>query len=1596
MELNKYQSTPDSLNLEEYPAEIKEDFYNFVTNVPYIKNLISADRPRAADCPRDDQGRIIVDLTNPPIIEDTNYFRPTALYFQEHGVLTHLRPNPNPNSEYGKWVREEIRRCYMGYVRPSDGAWVTGDMYFFLNYCPIMKVKKIKGRKGIRVVDFPDFLEGQWLKFMYIDKAREAGKHGSELAARGRGKAHPYDEFIYTPDGVKQWKDIKVGDYIFGDNGKLTKVIDIPFDDVAPIYELTLSSGYKVKCSEGHLWKVYSHCRGEIIVSTKELLKLYKRPRKISSHNPSGIELDCTIPVGKGVEFPYNKTNIDPYTFGLLLGDGCFRHLNNKNTIYFTSNNEDFEIYKNIIPYNYIKYNSKYSYGIRINNIGNILKSYNLNYKKSEDKFIPEEYKYNSRAVRIALLKGLLDTDGTVTKGKIELVLSSRKMVEDVQWLCSSLGIATSNIRIKKTWYYNSDRVKVHCLDAYRLSIFSEINLFTLPRKTKLWSNRSKTNYGKSKYKGYKIVNIKYIGKQKAKCITVDNESHCYLINNFIVTHNSYTMAAIMAKRFILGEYNELEHKATTKVETFCASYLKNYLNEDGVLNKFESYIDFCSEYTQFPKKRLISSMNNMHWQMGYKDNNSEAKKGSLNEVIGISVKDSEGKLRGKRGAFIGLEEFGSFPNLIGLYGTLRPSMEDGDVVFGMIYAQGCVCAGTKVLKLNGEPVNIEDVNINDHLLGYNGNNYSNEKISWLSPKAYKECLHIKTSKNNELKCSVDHPILALNKDKFGHSKKTCSFYLANELQIGDTLLIPKVEGHFGNDENISNNLKFVIRPNGKGRNFIGKEFNNLQEVRIKSIDNIGIQRIYNMTADTTHTYITNGFISSNTAGDKESDFKAAQQIMYAPRAFNMYPIDNVYDKVGQGKPEFVYFYPAYLNRNGCYSKDGISDVTKAILEVLINRYNVKYNTSNTSLITKTIAEHPITPQEAIMKTQGNLFPVQQLNERINQIDSNPNEFDDVYVGTLIQLKNGKVEFKPTLDPPIREFPTEDNKEKGAIEIFSLPEIDREGNVYRDRYIMGHDPVDDDQSNTMSLTSTFVFDLFTDKIVAEYTGRQPYADDNFEIVRKLCLFYNAKCLYEAHPYSQKVNTPNGIKLWEDIKVGDTLFSPTKGEVTVIDIPVNKEMPIYKITLEDGRTIDASDNHKWVVYKENSEVTTEITTEQMMKEGLTKQGKYKFFIPEHTGVNYKSKILPIDPYVMGLILTKGLILEKDLYENKIQINLSLDDIKDIKLRIPYDITIRDHKCYFNIKDLNVSLREYFNNNLFSSPFISPLYLYSDTEQRLALLRGLMDGNGNPDIKGPTLFLTEYKELYENILSLARSLGIKCSGKVTKSGKYKILLYPVCRIFKLRNKAQTQYKYSTHSKNKNALIVLKTAIKSIEYSHKEWGKCVTVDSKDGLYLIGDYVVTHNCNKKGIFAYFSKMNCLYLLAETPQYLKDQQIIKEIGYGNKSRGVNATHSINNYADQLTREWLIKPVVIPSKDEEEEVSIPNLMFIKNRAFLQELASYNPNGNYDRIRAFGMVMLYRQEKIILYQGDMNRVVEDNNINNPANDDFFTINYDNRF
>lgn len=400
------------------------------------------------------------------------------------------------------------------------------------------------------------------------------------------------------------------------------------------------------------------------------------------------------------------------------------------------------------------------------------------------------------------------------------------------------------------------------------------------------------------------------------------------------------------------------------------------------------------------------------------------------------------------------------------------------------------------------------------------------------------------------------------------------------------------------------------------------------------------------------------------TAAEDESDFSSAKTLLYNPEGYNILANPNVYDKEKQGKSTFGYFFPAYLNRAGCYNKDGISDVVKALIEIFNFRLKLKYSSDPKSLL-RAIAEDPITPAEAIIKVKAAYFPIQALTERALQLDSDPNAYSDVYIGALVLDPNGEVKFTPTNDTPIRTYGV-DNDTPGALEIFEMPQKNPNTNkVPNTRYIIGHDPVDNDQAESSSLSSTFVFDLFTDKIVAEFTGRKQFAEDNYEIVRLLCLFYNARCMFEA-----------------------------------------------------------------------------------------------------------------------------------------------------------------------------------------------------------------------------------------------------------------------------------------------------------------------------------------NKKGIFAYFSKMNCTHLLAETPEYLREKQLIKYSSFGSSKYGINASAAINNYANDLIRNWLIKEVEIGVSDNEEEkiVKTLNLYLLRNRALIEELIVFNPELNVDRIRALGMVMLYREEKMILYQGNPSRDKDEIPADYLGNDPFFSRNY----
>ena len=683
MDFNKFQTPIEDLvynrviddevvpiKFKDAPKEVQEEFWEYMSTVPMIQWLVSPDRPYIQDLPRDKDGKAIWDIERPPIIEDTDYFRPTALHFKRTGRLTDLRPNGNPNSEYRKWIDEEVRRIRDGYLRESDGAYVTGWMYWYLNYSPIILTEQDDENEniGYRITGFPEFWEGIQWRFTGWAKARKLGQHFAEISKRGSSK--------------------------------------------------------------------------------------------------------------------------------------------------------------------------------------------------------------------------------------------------------------------------------------------------------------------------------------------------------------SYTLASALNRIFVVGEkqpktQNFLEK---TNARAVIMAYQKEFLNKDGTLNKFEDMFAFTAQNTQFPRKTLKNSIGDMDWIMGYLDLNTGTKRGTGNEVIGVAVKDDPGKGRGKRAQLIGLEEFGKFPNVAQVIKIAEPSVKEGDLTFGVMVAIG-------------------------------------------------------------------------------------------------------------------------------------------------------------------------------TGGEEGNDFSGALDLIYHPAGSHFLSFENVWDKSALSRGTSIFCFPAYVNRKGCYNKDGISDVTKALYSLCFEYYIAKYENPDPIQVTRTKAENPITLQDAIMRKDGTRFPVTQINQRIYEIDSDPNFFDKIAVGDLVMTASGKVEYRPSSDTPIHKFPTKDNKVEGAIEFFKMPETNAEGRVYPNRYIAGIDPVQfDEAKTTMSLISSFILDLWTDAIVCEWTGRLHEADDGYERVRLMCLFYNATLLFEnnkmgVYAHFKKMSslyllaqTPEHLKAIEKVKTSGSYGNSSYGVSATVpinkyarDLLVDYMLEPVTITTDEGET-----------------------------------------------------------------------------------------------------------------------------------------------------------------------------------------------------------------------------------------------------------------------------------------------------------------------------------------------------------------------------------------------------------------------------------------
>ena len=374
----------------------------------------------------------------------------------------------------------------------------------------------------------------------------------------GTSKAQPLDADILGKDGWIKMGNISVGDEIFGENGHLYKVISIHPQGIKDIYKVSFSDGTSTECTSEHLWKTQTSKDRNIRKWTKTIdgkrHREWAPPLEGSVKTTSeiadtlyvrnGDRVNHSIPLSSPINFGWKPCIISPYIMGVLLGDGCFRH---KGYVSFSSGDKEIidRVSKEIPNGMEVHHLSRYDYSIVHKNrkdsrggncIKNEIKRLNLDYLLSNKKHIPSEYLFNSIENRIELLRGLLDTDGHIDRrtSSVYFTTTSNDLMLGVRFLVESVGGVCHVILRHNSFMYLDEKKKG--LDSYSMCICMppEINPFFLSRKHIVV-------VPKIKYKPVRyIINVEKVGQKECQCILVNNPSHLYLTNNFIVTHNTF------------------------------------------------------------------------------------------------------------------------------------------------------------------------------------------------------------------------------------------------------------------------------------------------------------------------------------------------------------------------------------------------------------------------------------------------------------------------------------------------------------------------------------------------------------------------------------------------------------------------------------------------------------------------------------------------------------------------------------------------------------------------------------------------------------------------------------------------------------------------------------------------------------------------------------------------------------------------------------------------------------------------------------------------------------------------------------------------
>lgn len=367
---------------------------------------------------------------------------------------------------------------------------------------------------------------------------------------------------IPTPDGMRRFGDIKAGDYVFGLNGQPTLVEEVYEYDNLDVYEVEFSDGRKVKCSPEHKWPTITS-RGNIL--EKSVFQMIEEGiiNNDGSHR-------FRIPLGNEVKFQYKHVPIDPWVIGVFIANGNLRQ---KNVLTLSSPN-------NIIPtyvatkigakikkrsqdpndYNWCFYNED---DIPIKTEEFFKDVPEMIHYYSKDKTIPENYIFNTRDNRYALLQGLMDTDGCITEANstngeykrydISFTSTSKELIDQVVFITRSLGFAATIAEDNRHEKYNSvycGTVQIHCNDADKNLFFRYSHKVDKAYRAK-FRKHEKKNERNQILMVKSITNLGY--KEDMHCLHVRDRLHLYQTTDFAVTCNSGKDSTV---KVIASEWN--------------------------------------------------------------------------------------------------------------------------------------------------------------------------------------------------------------------------------------------------------------------------------------------------------------------------------------------------------------------------------------------------------------------------------------------------------------------------------------------------------------------------------------------------------------------------------------------------------------------------------------------------------------------------------------------------------------------------------------------------------------------------------------------------------------------------------------------------------------------------------------------------------------------------------------------------------------------------------------------------------------------------------------------------------------------------------